>query len=302
MTTSWVGSSKNVRVYDQDESKLLIEFSDRVSVFDRGAILCDFPGLGALRCAIAVRMFEELESVGFRTHYLNRAEDTKIVTEAFNIPEKGIVFAGAKGRLLPLEILFRNVVTKKFFDRIARGEVDVAAIESLLSGQSSLVPGARLSPPFIECSTKHLAADTYVSDVEAAKLANISCEQLQNMYLLAIRPLAACLRNFFREAGFELCDGKIEGALTYGGSFVPVDAFSPDELRLVREGRSFDKDPIRKWYEVHQADWVWRLLVAKAEYPNDKSKWPEYEAVPPREIIQEFIESYRIVARDIRAI
>lgn len=293
------GSSKDLYVADSLPDRLTFRFSDRVSVFDVGSIPVAFTGLGVLRCAIAGRLFEVLEYAGVSTHYFSHNIPTATMQVlAARIPEKDFNPAGAHGRLLPLEFLFRYVVTKKFYDRIMAGDVNQAKVERLLPPAQELAVGARLMPAFVECSTKWQAADAYISDDAAAELA-----QIEPRRMVALQKDAAItseiLRNFFRSAGFGLADGKFELILP----FRIGDSISPDELRLIGpDGKSYDKDPVRIWYEENQSDWVRRLKAAKAAYPNDKSKWPIYEDVPPPEVVNEMVRRYRTVAEAIKAL
>jgi len=290
---SRVGSSKDV--FYSDVKGMEFNFSDRVSVFDRGPIPVTFTGLGAVRCSIAAILFEKLDAADFRTHFRERLDEQRIAVTPFNIPELDVYYPQAFGRLLPLEFLFRFVATKKFCSRVEGGAVDRAAIECLLSLDEDLVPGMRFQHPFVECSTKHQAADTYVSDEEAARLAGLTLGQLQDIYKVVARA-AIYLKTLFRSVGFDLCDGKIEGALTEEGMFVIADSISPDELRLTDSGgRSYDKDPVRRWYEECCADWVKELGEAKAKAPYDKSGWPPYSAEPPPEVIQDLLWRYEAV-------
>jgi phosphoribosylaminoimidazole-succinocarboxamide synthase len=290
----WGGSSKDV-LYDREKGELKFHFSDRVSVFDLGPMPVLFPGLGELRCTIATRLWKKLDEAGFRTHFRGRLTDTEISVEPFNIPEKDRVFEGARGRLLPLEILFRYVATEKFCARVAGGKVDRAVVERLLY-EGELVPGARFKPPFVECSTKHQAADDYINDESAAILAGVSVGTLHSIYH-EVRTASDFLHTFLGQAGFGLMDGKCEGALLWDGTFVFADAVSPDELRLVgRDGKSYDKDPTRKWYEDNYPTWVKMLRAAKEKFPNDKSKWPGYPGPPAPEVVTETIRRYREVA------
>lgn len=290
----WEGSSKDV-LYDESKG-LIFDFSDRVSVFDLGPLPRLFPGLGELRCTIASRLFSKLNAAGFETHFQERLTDTQMLVTPYDIPEKSRMFKNAAGRLLPLELLFRFAVTPKLFDRITAGSVDVASVERLLGSTMRLQTGARLHPAFVECSTKHQGADTYVSDSSAAALAGIDEATLRQIYG-DIQKAADFLKTLFHQAGFELQDGKIEGALLQDGTFVIADAISPDELRLTgNNGKSYDKDPVRQWYADALPTWVMMVNKAKKRHPDNRKKWPSYTQAPPDDIAEELIKRYRAVA------
>jgi len=293
------GSSKNVY---EINGALFFEFTDQVSVFDRGPVPALFPGLGTIRCAIATKLFLLLKQSNFKTHYVRSIAGGNIMhVEPFCVPENNFSLPTALGRLLPLEVLFRFRVTENFLGRIETGEVNTAKVEKLMVSEN-LFTGAILYPPYIECSTKHRASDMYLSDLEAANLSGLSLEELECYYDQNIIPVAKFLRQVFRSAGFDLADGKFEVGL-YGGELIILDSISPDELRLVGDnGLSYDKDVLRRWYHNYYPDWVEELKYAKALYPKDKDRWPDYPASPPYEVIDDLIWRYKAVAMAIGAI
>ena len=300
MPQGWIGSSKDIRYVPKEGLRL--NFSERVSVFDVGPVPVLFPHLGELRCAIAVRIFNELDAAGFKTHFLRQMSRTEILVSPFSVPEKGVTFDGVEGRMLPLEFLFRHVATKKFCGRVKDGSIDRTKVVRCLIDGWDLEPGTRLGPPFVECSTKHQDADEYVSDEVAAKLARIDIETLMRIYD-KVEAAAIFLKILFRQADFDLGDGKFEGAFLDDGSFVIADSISPDEVRLIgSDGESYDKDPLRKWYETERPDWVKVLNEAKRHYPTDKSQWPTYDAEPPQYVVKEVVRRYTVVAEAIGAI
>ncbi len=300
MTTHWKGSSRDV-TYIPESRLLRLDFSGRISVFDIGPVPGEYPELGRVRWWIAVLIFRHMQAAGFVTHFVTEVGKWAIIVHPFNIPEKQTFFPGAKGRMLPLELLFRHVITPKTFARVERGEIDRASIERLLVG-SHLEVGAQLRAPFVECSTKHQAADDYVPDIQAAELAGIPLEKLLSVYEEVSR-VAMFLQTLFRSAGFNLKTGKVEGALRDDGSFVICDAFSPDELQLTGpDGRSYDKDPLRQWYVDTYPVWYGELVAAKKEYPTHKCMWPLYPGPPSPKVIEDLTDRYRMVAEALGAL
>lgn len=282
---------------------LEFEFSNRVSILDLGALPVTFPDLGMIRCAISGRLFQELNAAGFATHYLSHdVTSATMRVKPLEVEELDTHYGPSNcGRVLGVEIIDRWVVTEKLLRRITAGEIDRVAVERLLSDERGLEVGAYLNPPFIECTTKYRDSDVYVSDEQAAQLANITYDQLMTCYGKVERA-ATFLRHFFHAYGFDRKDGKWEGAW-YGGGFMFADSISPDEMRLIGlDGRSHDKDPVREWFEQHHPEWYRSVVAAKKLYPNDKSKWPKYpEQMPPEEVITEVVDRYRMVAKAIGA-
>jgi phosphoribosylaminoimidazole-succinocarboxamide synthase len=300
------GSAKDIyKVPDGAGGYECIEFlfSERVSILDLGGLPVLFPGLGKIRCAISGRIFQELNAAGFATHYISHdIEAATMRVKPLEIYELDTHYGPSNcGRVLGVEIIDRWVVTEKLLRRIAAGEVDQAAIESLLVDERGLVVGARLNPPFVECTTKYRDADVYVSDTQAAELAMIDHPQLMTCYD-EVKRAAAFLKNFFHSYGFDRKDGKWEGAW-FGGGFMFADSISPDEQRLIGpDGRSHDKDPVRQWFENNHPDWYKSVVAAKEQFPEDRSKWPQYPVeMPPEEVILDVVERYKTVAVGIDA-
>ncbi len=291
------GSSKDIWSVDGEPGQLEFVFSNRVSVFDVGPIPVEFEGLGQLRCAISGKIFQILEGAGANTHYIyHRGDKMRVYSAA--IPEKNFLSTGHGGRrVLPVEILFRYEITAKLLRRIESGSVDRSSVEVWLSGGNNLKVGARFDPAFVECSTKWQDSDEYISDAAAAELSKVSLEELKHIYR-DCRKAASVLRNFFRQAGFDLRDGKFEILRP----FCFADSISPDEVRLVgQDGKNYDKEPVRRWYETNQPEWKNRLDWAKVTYPDDRAMWPSYEAIPPKEVIDEQLRLYETVAKAIAA-
>lgn len=301
------GSSKDIiSTYDEYNDIALVSFyfSDRVSVFDVGEIPAPFVGLGKLRCAIAGKIFQVLDSAGYSTHYISH--DAKLALmkiRPVNISAFDIDYGdSAAGVLMPVELLCRLELTKKFIDRIKAGKIQLQSVESLMFGEG-LREGERLVPGFVECSTKFEETDRYLKDSEAAKLIGITKRELRSYYT-NVQDVFQFLSTFFRaNGGFVLMDGKLEAALEPGGGMMLVDSISPDELRLIGpDGRSYDKDPVRQWYQDTFPGWYTELFSAKQAFPNDKKQWPIYPGVPPRSVVDDLVDRYQTVAREIGAI
>jgi phosphoribosylaminoimidazole-succinocarboxamide synthase len=255
-------------------------------------------------CAISGRIFQEMNGAGFVTHYISHdVESGTMQVRPLQIDELNThYYPSNEGRMLGVEIIDRWVVTEKLLRRIKAGEVDLAKIEQLLSGEQGVRVGAHLRPPFIECTTKHREADTYVKDVEAAQLAKIDYFELMTVYG-EVERAAVFLKQFFKSYGFDRKDGKWEGAWSSSG-FMFADSISPDEMRLVGpDGKSHDKDPVRHWFEINHPEWYASVLAAKELHPEDRLKWPSYpDHMPPTGVIEEVVELYRKVALGIGAI
>jgi phosphoribosylaminoimidazole-succinocarboxamide synthase len=305
------GSSKDIyRVYDQNGTLRHIRFlfSDRVSVLDLGGIPnTPFPGLGQARCAIAGYLFQRMNMVGFHTHYLSHnVKKATMDVYPLDIKELAVSYADVKmGRIIGIEIIDRRMITKKLFDRLEAGQVNRNVVLSCLGDNNSLQVNARFEQPFIECTTKYTDADRYVGNEEAATLAGVTQDWLEQECFPQIRKASDFLSEIFKKAGFHRHDGKFEGAVCYThNDFIFADSMSPDEMRLIGpDGLSYDKDPVRQWYEKTFPDWYAEVLAAKKAYPEDRSKWPKYpKETPSKAVIDEVVRRYQAVAIAIGAI
>jgi phosphoribosylaminoimidazole-succinocarboxamide synthase len=107
------------------------------------------------------------------------------------------------------------------------------------------------------------------------------------------------LRAAFSNCGYELPDGKEEIALDRNGKPMLIDvAGNLDENRIIHSatGALRSKDLIR----THPILAAWKkseLDPAKAEYPNDKSKWPPYPLLPEKDIAH-FASEFQAVTYD----
>lgn len=301
------GSSKDIwNVFDSAGAlqNLDFVFSDRVSVLDLGGIPnTPFVGLGKLRCAISGLLFQKMNETGFNTHYLSHDTSTATMSvKPFNIKELGVTYEASDDRILGIEIIDRRVVTSKMLKRIKSGSINQSEIEKLLTHGNDLAVDARLRPPFIECTTKYQDADVYISDTDAATLAGLTPDELEKVYV-EVRRLSDFLSNFFKSSGFERNDGKTEGAWC-NNRFMFADSITPDEMRLIGpDGLSYDKDPVREWFENTFPDWWAEVIEVKKLHPADRSKWPSYpKKTPPSTVTEEVIRRYHTVAKAIGAI
>ena len=201
------GSSKDIYVVWDERaavSYIRFEFSERVSVLDLGPIPnTPFPDLGRLRCAIAGRLFQEMNAAGFRTHYIRHSvEQASMDVLPFDIPDLDIEYPESNGRILGIEIIDRRKVTEKLINRVVSGQLEARRVAFFL-GDKDLVAGARFSPAFVECTTKYEAADRYIDNFEAADYAQMSANWLIDNCYSEVRHASSFLSDFFERFGFE---------------------------------------------------------------------------------------------------
>ncbi len=303
-TTTRHGSSKDVTVRRLGlRTEVDLGFTKRFSVFDVGPVPYEIEGMDTLRHAIAVRSFEVLAESKVPTHFIRADYNARTITvEPMNIYEvPGCMFNSARGKIIPLEIIDRQELTQPVVDRMA---TNPELHDKVMARVSEPVVGARFSLPLVECTTKFEAIDRRLLDAEAVALAKLG-ECSYRELCMFIQNASNVLTRFFDHHGFKRMDGKWEIAITYDGpSFVVVDSYSPDEMRLIgTDGRSYDKDPLRNWYNQTFPGWIKDLNASKREWPDNKNRWPAYPPdIPPAAVLDDLVDRYATVARAIGAI
>lgn len=299
------GSSKDVIIPTSDASpeEIKLRFTRRFSVFDVGPVPYEIEDMDVLRHAIAVKMFEVLKIYGMPTHFRGADfDELTISVEPFDIDEIGQRFDSARGRIIPLEIIDRLVLTQPVLDR-ARTNPELRS-KIMKCTASTTAVGMPFSTPLIECTTKFEPIDRKLLDAQAVEEAQLGWTSYFELCVL-IERASRIVTRFFDEHGFKRMDGKWEVAMTYkNSSFILADSYSPDEMRLIGpDGRSYDKDPLRNWYTETFPEWIRELEAAKKAWPNDKSRWPAYPPdVPPDAVLMDLRDRYAAVAKAIRAI
>jgi len=259
------GSSKDLLAIPGNPDVVGFEFSDRVSVFDYGALADSIPGKGKALERSALHFFRRFESAGLKTAFRSElsAQHGICVLERVAHPK----FPGAESsplRFLPLEVIFRWGVVPG---------------SSLLKREPSLAPYARFGTPRVEFSTKLESSDRMLDDAEAAELAG-GADILDRLRDYAQKS-ALFLHAELRAAGLELWDGKIECALdSRTGEIVLVDALTLDEMRVTLPGLEsvpLSKELLRQW--LGATVWAWEVTQSKK---LNGDGWRAKVAPPPR--------------------
>lgn len=256
-----VGSSKNLWTLADRPQDLIVEFTDRISVFDYGALPESFPHRAEALKTISVIFFDLLKSHQIKTAYVEdlggryikmcRARHAKFVSATDSALEL---------EFIPLEVIFRY---------------GVPAGSSLLKRRRDLKAGDRFEVPLIEFSTKMESQDRILSEEEAS----LHFSDLDSLRTLT-KKISKLLKEYCESCGLELWDGKFEFAVDKNGDCVLVDAITPDELRLSVKGMDsvpLSKELLRHW--LSQTTWAAHLRLAKEHYG---SEWKKNISSPPR--------------------
>ena len=200
-------------VFETDEEdKVLIRYEDKVSAFNGEHM--EYPrDKGATCCMISAFLFERLERVGIKTHYID-------------VPTLNTMLC-RKVKIVPVEVICRN-----------------RAAGSIIEHTEGLYEGQSFDPPIIEFFLK----DDYKGD----PLLTLDRVRLMNIdpipFVIKTREVNEQLQKIFGEIGMDLIDFKLEFGHDCDGNFILADEISPDSMRLWKKGTKerFDKDLFRK--------------------------------------------------------
>ena len=212
MTDTKITQGKVKTVFTTSEpDKVLIQYENRVTAGNRKKI--DYPeGKGKVCMEISAFLFEMLEDMGIKTHYLD------------TFPER--IMSCKKVNIIPIEVVVRN---------IAAGSI---------VRQTTLEEGQHINWPLVEFYLKDDEKDDPLLTEDRIKLMGYGNE-IRPLQFIA-REVNAILQDIFNKIDLTLVDFKLEFGYDSEQNLLLADELSPDGMRLWREGKSFDKDLFRK--------------------------------------------------------
>ncbi|MEC4816356.1 MAG: phosphoribosylaminoimidazolesuccinocarboxamide synthase [Scytonema sp. PMC 1069.18] len=204
----------------EDPEILLADFKDDATAFNarkKGSI----DGKGIINCSISSKLFQQLESHGIKTHYIDNPAPNQMRVKAVKI--------------LPLEVVVRN---------IAAGS---------LCQQTGLPLGTELKRPLVEFYYKNdQLGDPLLTSDRLFLLELATPEQVDTIIHLALQ-INQFLRVFFQKCGITLVDFKLEFGVDSQQQLLLADEISPDTCRLWDNAtgddpnrRVLDKDRFRR--------------------------------------------------------
>ena len=211
MTELLKGKVKTVYDVDGDAEKVTIVFHDKVTAWN-GKHVEYPPEKGKICCLISALLFEKLEKLGIRTHYLGtKGLDTMLCR---------------KLTIVPVEVIVRN---------IAAGSIVKT---------TTLSEGTLIQPPIVEYFLKDDAKDDPLLTYDRVRLMGIDPEPMKVQAL----EINYQLQSLFTLMGMALVDFKLEFGYDAHGDLFLADELSPDNMRLWKRGTKerFDKDLFRK--------------------------------------------------------
>ena len=211
MTELLKGKVKTVYDVDGDAEKVTIVFHDKVTAWNGKQVEYP-PEKGKVCCLISALLFEKLEKLGVRTHFLEtKGLDTLLCR---------------KLTIVPVEVIVRN---------IAAGSIVKT---------TTLAEGTFIQPPIVEYFLKDDAKDDPLLTYDRVRLMGIDPAPMKEQALEINYQLQA----LFTLMGIDLVDFKLEFGYDVHGDLYLADELSPDNMRLWKRGTKerFDKDLFRK--------------------------------------------------------
>jgi phosphoribosylaminoimidazole-succinocarboxamide synthase len=206
---------KAKKVFKTDEEKLyIVDYKDDATAFNgvkKGTIV----GKGVVNNKMSAAMFLMLEEKGIPTHFVKLLSDRESLVKAVKI--------------LPLEVIIRNVVAGSFSKRMGIEE------------------GTELKETILEfCYKNDELGDPIINDYHIYAVGLADRDQVATVKEYAFQ-INEIMKAYFLERGIRLVDFKLEFGL-YEGKVILADEISPDTCRLwdVATGKKLDKDRFRR--------------------------------------------------------
>lgn len=272
-------------------------FSDRYSVFDWGEMPDHIKNKGTALCIIGACLFEKLEEMGIRTHYLGVVEDGKskrlselkgpgncmeikllrVIKPEIkeNVYDYSVYQNERSNFLVPLEVVYRNSLPEgsSIFKRLKEASLKLEDI-----GLDEMpLPGQKLENPILDASTKLEATDRYITWEEAKNIAGLADDEVEEIKRITLLVNELITREARRVALVNE-DGKIELGFDEDRNLMLVDVLgTPDECRFTFEDMPVSKEVARIFYR--NTDWCKEVEEAKKK---DRVGWKKLvRATPP---------------------
>lgn len=207
---------KAKRVYQTDDENLVwLEYKDSATAFN-GEKKEQIMGKGKLNNEITSLIFSKLEKEGIASHFVKKLSETEQLVK--------------KVRIIPLEVVVRNVAAGSFSKRLGIEE------------------GNPLSKPLVEFYYKDdalgdpLITDDHIEELQVATKGEVALLKEKALHVNDV------LSKLFLELNIRLIDFKLEFGKDAEGNIVLADEISPDTCRLwdSNTNEKLDKDVFRR--------------------------------------------------------
>jgi phosphoribosylaminoimidazole-succinocarboxamide synthase len=207
---------KAKKVFETDDPRLLIvSYKDDATAFN-GQKKGQIADKGVVNNVMSNILFGILADAGVPTHLVRQLSDRETLVK--------------KVRILPLEVIIRNVAAGSF------------------SARYGVPEGSPLARTVLEFSYKNDAlGDPLINDDHILALSLSAEEELAQVRAYAFK-VNEVLKEFFRARGLKLIDFKIEFGVDCTGKLLLADEISPDTCRLwdAETNEKMDKDRFRR--------------------------------------------------------
>lgn len=271
-------------VYAFGEDKLLFNFTDQISVFDK-IIPTLVPKKGEALARISAFWFEQCQKqLGLDTHFIGLQDNDKMLVKRLEIidPAKRSISKDQRSFFIPLEVVCRHYAAGSLLDRLASGEVK----PSRVGMDRAPKKGEKLPTPFIEFTTKLEETDRPLSDDEALKISGLTEKEFADLKK-AVLDIDALIASKCEAKGLIHVDGKKEFGMNHRRELMIVDTFgTPDEDRwwdkalYEKDGTQLDlsKEMVRQHY---RSTGYHDQLMAARKAGATKQTEPPIPALPP---------------------
>lgn len=225
---------KAKKVFQTDNPKLyIVDYKDDATAFN-GEKKGTIAEKGVVNNTMSAIIFEMLEKKGIPTHMVKLLSDRETLVKAV--------------RILPLEVIIRNVAAGSFSKRYGVEE------------------GKPLAKTVLEFSyKKDELGDPLINDDHILALELATEDQLATVkkYAYAVNE---ALKEFFLNIGLKLIDFKIEFGTTSDGEILLADEISPDTCRLwdVNTNEKMDKDRFRR--DLGKVEETYQEVLARIKH------------------------------------
>lgn len=213
-TLLYEGKAKQIFA-TQDEEVVWIQYKNSATAFN-GEKKADIDGKGVLNNKISSLLFSKLAEKGIQSHFIIQLSDDEQLVK--------------RVRIIPLEVVVRNVIAGSLSKRLGKEE------------------GTPLQKPIIEFYYKDDdLGDPLITDDHIDYLDIASREERAEIREMALS-VNEVLLEIFKEAGVTLVDFKLEFGKDRNGAILLGDEISPDTCRLwdSKTNQKLDKDVFRR--------------------------------------------------------
>ncbi|MEF8873344.1 MAG: phosphoribosylaminoimidazolesuccinocarboxamide synthase [Candidatus Thermoplasmatota archaeon] len=283
-----IRKGKVKEVYDIGEDELEFLFTDSISVFDK-VIPSEIPRKGETLCKTASYWFDEVEELGYNTHFIEREGDKKMLVESVELIEDyESIDQETTNYLIPLEFIARYFLAGSLQDRVKRGEMD----HEDLGFSEEPEYGERLPEPFFEVTTKLEESDRELTREEALSIAGLTDEEFMKVKEMVFE-IDEMIEDNVEKNDLLHVDGKKEFAMDENRELMLVDTFgTADEDRWWIKSGYEEGNVVQKTKELIRQHY--REIGYHEKLMEARREGKEEPPIPPlpEEIVEETTELY----------